>query len=138
MKNVLNIRQVRAYVTQFASISSSAPRNLATGSANTIPSTDSVTPSMNVRYIIIENPRRACSSFFSPRHFATSALPPVPIMNPTPPSIIRNGITRFTEANAVLPTKFDTKYPSTTPYIDVKTIITIDGRQNRMSRGSVK
>ena len=74
----------------------------------------------------------------TPRHFATSALPPVPIMNPTPPSIIRNGITRFTEANAVLPTKFDTKYPSTTPYIDVKTIITIDGRQNRMSRGSVK
>ena len=47
-------------------------------------------------------------------------------------------MTRLTEANAVFPTKFDTKNPSTTPYIEVNTIIIIDGRQNLISLGSVK
>lgn len=44
----------------------------------------------------------------------TSALPPVPIMNPTVPSPISTGMMRLTAANGVLPVKFDTNRPSTT------------------------
>ena len=49
------------------------------------------------------------SSFPSPSVFETSALPPTPSMAPTPPKICKYGIIKFTDANAVLPTKFDTK-----------------------------
>ena len=45
---------------------------------------------------------------------------------------------RLIEANAVLPTEFDTKYPSTVPYIDVNIIITTDGSVNLISRLYVK
>ena len=50
-----------------------------------------------------------------PKSIATNALPPVPIINPKAPSIIGNGMIKFTAANSVFPTKFDTKNPSTTP-----------------------
>ena len=46
---------------------------------------------------------------------AINALPPVPNINPITPVIIRNGMIKFTAANDVFPTKFDTKNPSTTP-----------------------
>lgn len=69
----------------------------------------------------------------SPSVFATSALPPVPTMKPMPPSIIMNGIIRFIAANGILPTKLETNRPSTTPYIEVNTIIMIGDRQNRNS-----
>ena len=42
-----------------------------------------------------------------------------------------NGITRLMAAKGTLPTKLDTNSPSTTPYIEVNTIITIGGRLNR-------
>ncbi len=51
----------------------------------------------------------------SPMVLATSALPPVPNMKPMPPKIMMKGITRFTAAKDVLPTKLDTNSPSTTP-----------------------
>ena len=51
----------------------------------------------------------------SPSVLEISALPPVPNINPTAPSIIRNGIIKFTAANDVLSTKLETKNPSTTP-----------------------
>ena len=51
----------------------------------------------------------------SPMVLATSALPPVPNMKPIPPNTMMKGITRFTAAKGVLPTKLDTNSPSTTP-----------------------
>ena len=75
---------------------------------------------------------------FSPIVFATMALPPVPNINPIAPSIIRNGMMKLTAVNCDFPTKFDTKKPSTTTYIDVNTIIMIDGKVNRRSFPYVK
>lgn len=43
------------------------------------------------------------------------------------------GYIKLTAAKGVFPTKLDTKYPSTTPYTDVKIIIIIDGRVKRKS-----
>lgn len=65
----------------------------------------------------------------SPTVFAISAPPPVPNIKPIHPNIIRKGIIKLTAVNAVLPTKFDTKNPSTTPYIAVKINIIIDGNE---------
>ena len=47
--------------------------------------------------------------------------------------IVRKGIIKLTAANGVLPTKLDTKKPSTTPYIDETIIIMIDGSVNLSS-----
>ena len=51
----------------------------------------------------------------SPIVFETKALPPVPIINPIEPKIIKAGMIKLTPANASVPTQFDTKIPSTTP-----------------------
>ena len=64
---------------------------------------------------------------------AISALPPVPNIKPKAPSTIMKGYIKFTAAKGVLPAKLDTKYPSTTPYTDVKIIIMIDGMVKRKS-----
>ena len=85
------------------------------------------------RYISIEKYSLAFSFLPSPSVFDTMALPPVPIINPTEPSIITTGIIRLTAANASLPTKLDTNTPSTTPYIDVNIIIIIVGNVNLIS-----
>ena len=77
--------------------------------------------------------RLAFTGLPSPSVLATSAEPPVPSMNPTAPSTISRGIIRLMAANGVLPTKLDTKMPSTTLYIDVKIIITTLGHVNRTS-----
>jgi len=59
-------------------------------------------------------------------------------MKPTVESIIRNGIIRFIAANGVFPAKFDTKKPSTTPYIDVNIIMPMLGSVKRIKRPYVK
>ena len=64
----------------------------------------------------------------------TSALPPVPNMKPTELRSISTGMVKLTAANGTLPTKLDTKNPSTTLYIDVKIIIATDGSTNLNSR----
>lgn len=112
-----NVKPVtmRPYSTQSAIMASVAPRKRATGPMNAMPMPDSTTPSANVNSTIMENVRLAFSGSPSPRILDTSAVPPVPIMKPMPPRIMTNGITRFTEAKAVLPTKLDTNSPSTTP-----------------------
>ena len=98
---------------------------------NSTPITDKTIPAARVSWIIMEKYRLAFSRSPSPMVFATSALPPVPIIKPNPPRIIMNGITRLMAAKGTLPTKLDTNSPSTTPYIEVNTIITIGGRLNR-------
>lgn len=82
---------------------------------NITPSAESTAPSISVKYIIMENSFSARSPSPSPSVLATSAVPPVPTMKPIPPSTITNGMIRFTAANAVFPTKLETKNPSTTP-----------------------
>ena len=62
----------------------------------------------------------------------------MPTIKPTPPSIITNGIIRLIDAKEVLPAKLDTKKPSTTPYMDINTIIATDGSTNLKSRPAVK
>jgi len=52
----------------------------------------------------------------------------VPNINPTEPKIIKKGIIKLTAVKDVFPTKLDTKKPSTTPYTDVKTSITTEGK----------
>ena len=68
--------------------------------------------------------------FPSPNVFEIIALPPVPIIKPIVPIIIIAGIIKFIDANALFPTTFETNIPSTTPYIDVNTIIIIVGNVN--------
>ena len=85
------------------------------GRIKIIPSADKTTPDITVSSIIMVKQRFALSFSPSPRYFAVSALPPVPIIKPTPPRIIRKGITRFTAAKGSFPTKFEIKKPSTTP-----------------------
>ena len=62
-----------------------------------------------------EKSRRAPASSPWPMVRAIRALPPAPNMKPTVPSIISTGMIKLTAAKGVLPTKFDTKKPSTTP-----------------------
>ena len=64
----------------------------------------------------------------------TTALPPVPAMNPMVPTPISTGITRFRAAKGVFPTKLDTKKPSTMLYTEVHSSIKMDGATKRSSR----
>lgn len=89
-------------------------------------------------YTINEKYSFAFLFFFSPSVFATIALPPVPIIKPRALNPIINGSMRFMAASAVLPTKLDTNNPSTTLYMDVNIIITIDGYTNFNSFLNVK
>jgi len=66
----------------------------------------------------------------SPKARAISALPPVPSIKPKAPTKVVSGKIIFTEEIALLPTKFETNIQSTTLYIDVNTIIIIDGKVN--------
>ena len=106
---------VLPYVTQSFAILPLAPSKTAIGPVNIIPITDNITPDTTHRYTSIEKYSLAFSFLPSPSVFDTMALPPVPIINPTEPSIIIIGIIRLTAAKASLPTQFETKTPSTTP-----------------------
>ena len=66
-------------------------------------------------YTTIEKSLFAFSLSPSPKTFEISAQPPVPIIKPGAPRTIRYGIMKFSAANSVSPTIFDTKRPSTTP-----------------------
>ncbi len=122
---------IRPYSTHWSSMAPSAPRMAATGRINTIPSSAMTMPLIMDTYTNRENSRFALSLSPAPIVMAMMALPPVPNINPTAPNIIRNGMIKFTAAKGVFPTKFDTKNPSTTPYIDVKIIMTMEGRVKR-------
>ncbi len=80
-----------------------------------MPTAATATPIARVTTISMENSALALSRLPSPSVLATSALPPVPIMKPSAPKAIRNGMIRLIAAKGVLPTKLDTKRPSTTP-----------------------
>ena len=75
----------------------------------------------------MEKYRFASSLFPSPKVAETIALPPVASINPTVLTPMIIGIIKFIAAKEVLPTKLETKNPSTTLYIDVKIIIITDG-----------
>ena len=62
----------------------------------------------------MEKIRLALSGRPSPRVLAISAPPPVPIIKPMEPMTMRKGMMRLTAAKGVLPTKLETKKPSTT------------------------
>ena len=79
-----------------------------------MPITEMIMPTIRVTSSIIVKYCFAFSGRFSPSVFDTSALPPVPNINPTPPNIITNGIIKFIAAKGVFPTKFETNSPSTT------------------------
>ena len=81
-----------------------APISQAIGRMNATPSTVSVRPTTMTKPIIIVKMRLALSLWPQPISLATSALPPVPIMKPMPPSTMMNGMMKFSAANDVLPT----------------------------------
>ena len=56
----------------------------------------------------------AKSALPSPNVLATTAVPPVPIMKPKAPKIIKIGIIKLMAAKGILPTKLETNKPSTT------------------------
>ena len=80
-----------------------------------MPNTAITIPQAADTYINKENSFLALSKSPSPMVFEMSALPPVPNIKPMEPRIIRNGMMKLTAAKGVLPTKFETKNPSTTP-----------------------
>ena len=96
-------------------MASEAPRKRDTAGMVRMPTADSTIPSSKVNSTSMEKVRWASSFLPSPSSLDTSAVPPVPIIKPMPPRIITKGITRFTAAKGVLPTKLDTNRPSTTP-----------------------
>ncbi len=122
---------IRPYNTQSGSIEGVAPKNKDTGRMTNIPPILRKSPRIMVNKINIVKVWFALSFFPHPSSIATRALPPVPIINPIPPRIITNGMTRFRAAKGVLPTKSDTNRPSITPYIEVKIIIIIVGNTKR-------
>ena len=63
----------------------------------------------------MEKSRFARTGSPSPSVLAISALPPAPNIKPTAPSTMSTGRMKFTAAKALLPTKLETKKPSTTP-----------------------
>ena len=90
-------------------------RNMTVGGRKITPTTDRITPRISVSRIIMEKVWFARLRSPSPRIFDTSAVPPVPIIKPIPPSTMINGMIRLIAANGVLPAKLETKSPSTTP-----------------------
>ena len=80
-----------------------------------MPSAPRPRPSTAAQTVSIVKMPFAFSGSFSPSFFAISALPPVPNMKPGQPRIIRTGMMKLTAAKGVLPAKFETKKPSTTP-----------------------
>lgn len=80
-----------------------------------MPTADSTAPNSSVNSTSMEKVRWASSCLPSPSSLDTRAVPPVPIMKPMPPRIITKGMTKFTAAKGVLPTKLETNRPSTTP-----------------------
>ena len=58
------------------------------------------------------------------------ALPPVPSMVATAMATLMTGKTILMEDSALLPTKRETKIPSTIVYSDINIIIMIDGAAN--------
>lgn len=83
------------------------------GFKTTMPTTAKMTPKTRAVYASKEKYLLARASSPSPRVLATIAPPPVPSMVPNTPTPISKGMTRFTAANAVVPTKLEMKRPST-------------------------
>ncbi|CRH93834.1 Uncharacterised protein [Chlamydia trachomatis] len=111
---MLNSKIILPYTIQSCNILSVAPSIRDISFKNTIPTMLRTIPSAIANQINIEKYSFAKLFFFSPKVLDTSALPPVPIINPNPPTINKNGIMIFIAANEVFPTKLDTKSPSTT------------------------
>ncbi len=114
MKKGLAARIIRAYSTQYSSISPSAPSAREMGRASRTPAREMTAPPTAEAATSREKYWLASSGFPSPIVLATIALPPVPTMKPRVPRIIMTGYTRFRAAKGVLPTKLDTNRPSTT------------------------
>ena len=103
------------------------------GLKNIIPNIASIMPKMMETYTVKEKIPLAFSFSPSPKVLEINALPPAPSIKPIAPSIIKTGIIKLTDLNSSSPAKFETKNPSTTPYMDEKTIIIIEGSVNLMS-----
>ena len=104
IKGVVNTREIRPYTRQSSIITSVAPSRRTISGRNTMPSTVARIPQITVNSTIMEKYRLASSCFPSPSVMDVSALPPVPNMNPIPPTIIRKGITRLMDAKGIFPT----------------------------------
>ena len=74
----------------------------------------------------------------SPRYLLMTALPPVANMVPMAIAILIAGYTMLSEDSALLPTKRETKIPSTIVYSDIKIIMMIDGAANFNNDNVVK
>ena len=104
MKGVVNAMEIRPYTRQSSIITSVAPSSRTISGRNTMPSTVAEMPQITVNSTIMEKYRLARSWSPSPRVIAVSALPPVPSINPMPPTIMRKGITRLMDAKGIFPT----------------------------------
>ena len=102
-------RMILPYTMHSESIVPSAPSNSATGRSKICPSSANTRPQAQDTQISMEKIRLALCVFPSPIVLAIRAPPPVPNIKPMHPSITRKGMMKFTAANAVLPTKLDTK-----------------------------
>ena len=107
-----------------------APSIIIIGRKNNCPNTVTIIPNIVVKQISIVKYSFALSFLPSPNVLATIALPPVPIINPTVTMPIKKGIIKLIAAKCVFPTKLETNKPSTTPYIEVHIIISIEGNTN--------
>ncbi len=129
---------MRPYRLLFSSSSPSAPSQAETLGINITPNTAKTIPHRNEVITFCVKSSSALSCLPSPIYFDISATPPVPNRKPAALSIITTGMMKLSAVNAILPAKFDTKSPSTTPYIDVNTIMAIDGTVNLISLPIVK
>ena len=91
MNALVNAMVILPYVTQCSIMPSLAPSNFAMGSTKISPNMVKDSPRMTANRMIMEKTRLAFSLSFSPMILETSAVPPVPNMNPTPPNTMMKG-----------------------------------------------
>jgi hypothetical protein len=97
-------KETLAYIMQYGSISSLAPRSTATCGVNMNPIIESNMPNPRAVYMINEKIPFAFFSSPSPNVNATKALPPAPNINPIAEKNIINGKIKFNAEKGVLPT----------------------------------
>ena len=81
--------------------------------------------------IDLENISQALSDWFSPKYLPAMTAAPLANIEIIPHTIVINGITIFTEARGIAPTKFPIKIPSTIMADEIAIMPKTDGTAKR-------
>ena len=127
---VIDKNNTLQYIIQFDKTSHDAFNDIIIGLIKKNHSIENIIPHIIKKYTNIEKYFLANGRFFSQRVFEINALHQLPIINQMEAIINNTGTVKFTAVKASFHTKFDTKKPSTTPYIELNNIIIMVGAVN--------